>query len=70
VTGRKLTDLKMTYHHQTEMAVLVSLHGVRGEAEWLPKSAIEVDVDYDELVPGKKVEVTLPVDLAIEKGLA
>ncbi|WP_407528403.1 hypothetical protein [Methylobacterium oryzisoli] len=60
-----LVDLTVRLHHETPMAVLVSLDGDRDEAVWLPKSAIEIEADA-----GKATHtVTLPEPLAIDKGL-
>jgi hypothetical protein len=61
----KLVDREVVPHHQTDRAVLVSLDGDRAKARWLPKSATEL-----ERVPRSTMyEITLPVDLAVEKGL-
>lgn len=61
----RLCDLEVTLHHETEKAVLVSLDGDKNKAVWLPYSAIEIVK-----TPRKNVYlVTLPQQLALEKGL-
>ena len=58
----KLTDVEMaTVVHQTEKAVLFRTDS--GKEVWLPKSRIEIDRS------GKYPVVTMPEDMAIEKGL-
>lgn len=64
---RELADLTLTFHHETDAAVLVSDDGDRDNAVWLPKSQIEMDNDNPR--EGDSVEVTLPYWLAKEKEL-
>jgi hypothetical protein len=61
----KLVDLEVVLHHQTDRAVLVSIDGDRANAKWLPKSAIEIE----QMPRSTTYEITLPIDLATEKGL-
>lgn len=64
---RDLTDLTLTFHAETDAAVLVSDDGDREKAIWLPKSQIELDDDNPS--EGDSVEVTLPFWLAKKEGL-
>lgn len=57
---RKLTTFEAAVKHETEMAVLIE-SAETGNEDWVPKSVIEVYED-----DGK---VTMPEDMAIEKGL-
>lgn len=62
-----LIDITVQRHHSTGRAILVSDDGDRSKAVWLPLSRIEVAP-----VGGRSsniVEITLPIDLAQEKGL-
>ena len=57
-------DLMVHVHHRTDKAVLVSDDGDRKGAVWLPLSAIEI-----EELPGGITQITLPEQLALDKGL-
>lgn len=62
-----LIDITVQWHHSTDRAILVSDDGDCSKAVWLPLSRIEVAP-----VGGRSssiVEITLPIDLAQEKGL-
>ena len=59
-----LVDLELYLHHETEKAVLVSDAGDREKAVWLPKSVIEIWERSRSVI-----SVTVPEQLAIEKGL-
>lgn len=61
-----IVDLELMIHQQTPAAVLVSDDGDRNRAVWLPKKRVEFD-EKREL--GKAQIVSMPEDLAIEKGL-
>ena len=56
-------DIEGMVHHQTEKAVLFSTDGNRSNAEWLPKSQIEVEDQHPIWT------ITLPEQLALDKGL-
>lgn len=64
-----LIDLAIFIHHETkagkpgEGAILVSDEGERQRADWLPKSAVEIERKIN------ATTVTMPECLAIEKGL-
>ena len=58
-----IVDIEGAIHHRTEKAVLFSISGDRDDAEWLPLSVIEIDDSGDPVV------VTLPEQIAIDKGL-
>jgi hypothetical protein len=60
-----LVDLTVEIVHETAAAVLVH-DGDQTKAVWLPKSAVEIE--RDEPRPGLAT-ITLPENLAIEKGL-
>lgn len=65
-----LTDIEVEVHHETEKGLLVSLDGEKENAQWLPKSLIEVEFDASALYKRRGIAVvTLPVRLAKEKGL-
>lgn len=65
-----LTDIEVEVHHETEKAILVSLDGEKENAQWLPKSKVEIEFDASTLRKRRRVAVvTLPVGLAKEKGL-
>ena len=55
-------DLKLTFHHETDRAILVSEDGDRESGVWLPKSQIEYDEDSYE--DGDEISVTIPEWLA------
>jgi len=63
----RLVDLEVFVHHDRPKAVLVSLDGDRAKAAvWLPKEPVEFNGDVQVF---KTNEITLPEDLALEKGL-
>jgi len=64
MSRKQLTDIDVHLHHETDLAWLVSTDGDRANAVWLPKSAVEMNQKY-----GFSYELTLPTDLATEKGL-
>lgn len=59
-----LTDIEVHVHHRTDKAVLVSLDGNRQKGQWLPLSAVEIEMTEKNLAT-----VTLPESLATERGL-
>jgi hypothetical protein len=59
-----LIDLEVFIHHETDLAVLVSLDA-DSEKIWLPKSRIEINGRRG----GRIADITLPERLAIEKGI-
>jgi len=59
-----LVDLEMQIHHETDGAVLASDDGIRDNAVWLPKSAIEMGPGVDRFVT-----ITMHEQFAIDKGL-
>lgn len=61
-----LTDVEVMIHHATDKAVLVSADDNRDAAVWLPKSQIELE---EKPIAGRAQIITLPENLAIEKGL-
>ena len=61
-----LTDIEVMIHFQTDKALLVSTDGTRELAVWLPKSSCECE---EPVVIGKAQIITLPEQLAVEKGL-
>lgn len=73
-----LTDISCAFHHQTELAVLISIDGDESKAQWIPKSRCEVE-HHNSFIRGrrkdgssvgcKSVTVTLSQKLAKEKGL-
>lgn len=63
-----VVDLSVFIHYQTDKAYLVSDDGDRENAVWLPKSVVEIEPGMENSV-GIPVGITLPEDLAIEKGL-
>lgn len=70
-----LVDIDMALHVDRPAAVLVSLHGDRTAAVWLPKSQIEVLMNgpietKKHGVAAQPCTVTLPQWLAKEKGIA
>lgn len=62
---RKLVDLTLHPHAETEKALLVSENGDKSKAVWLPKTQIEFEGNSRT----GYVEVTLPEWLAQDKGL-
>lgn len=66
IVAKELTDIEVVIHHQTEMAYLVSTTGQERNAQWVPKSATEVD---EASRRGAWVTITLPERMAIDKGL-
>lgn len=62
MTRSNIIDLTVELRRETEKAVLVT---DGGDAVWLPRSQIEIDLTDD----GKAHVVTLPEWLASEKGL-
>lgn len=58
-------DLEMCLHAETDLAIYVSDDGDNDNAVWLPRSQVEFTHDGNEF----DVVVTMPVRLAIEKGL-
>lgn len=60
----KLFDASFMFIRETEKAICVTEDGGKTE-HWLPKSQIEYDLRAD-----NSVEVTMPIWLASEKGLA
>lgn len=60
---KQLFDASFTLVAETDLAILVTEDGGKTK-HWLPKSQIEYEIT------GESVEVTLPVWLAREKGLA
>lgn len=58
----ELTDIEVIVHHETALAILVSLTE-DSERVWLPLSAVEIERK------GRTAEIALPERLAIEKGL-
>lgn len=68
VSGRSnLVDLEVFLHYERPKAILVSTDGKRDKAKWLPKEAI--DCSQVEGREGSWGEISLPQDLAEEKGL-
>lgn len=59
-----LCTIKVWFHYERPLAILVSLDGDRRAAVWLPKGPVDYDGDL-----GHWMEITLPEDLAKEKGL-
>jgi hypothetical protein len=59
----RIIDIEGMVHNQTEKAILFSNDGNRANAVWLPLSQIEVGYAHPIWV------VTLPEQLALEKGL-
>lgn len=62
-----VTDIDVHLHITTELAVLVSKTGDRDAAEWLPIWLVQITHDT---VNRARATLTLPVSLAIERGLA
>ena len=68
LAGQNLHDMVVFVHKETDKAVLVSEDDDRAGAVWIPKSQIEIE-------PKGKIngvlfhDLTLPVWLAIDKGL-
>lgn len=60
----ELVDIEVTIHAETDLAILVSDDGDKGNAVWLPKSQIEIEKS------GKTYVVTMPEWLADDKGLS
>lgn len=73
-----LAEIDVVIHHGTDRAVLVSIDGTEARAQWLPRSAIEIEhkpgfVNGTKR-SGQKVQlsiatVMLPMPMAREKGL-
>lgn len=63
-----ITDIDMLWMAQTEKAVCLAEHET-AEPVWLPKSRIEIDMEGRAEIRGTRCVVTLPIQLAIEKGL-
>ncbi len=61
-----IIDIDVVFHHQTDKAILVAVDE-ETEPVWLPKS--QVEIEDDDLIRGFLVCVTLPEQLALEKGL-
>jgi hypothetical protein len=59
-----LIDVLVEKHAETEKAVLVSETGDKDDAEWLPKSQIEIEPSTKK----GQFTVTMPEWLAKEKG--
>ena len=59
-----LIDIAMVEHHRTARALLASDDGDSRTAVWLPLSRIEIEPQRD-----GTVIVTMPEDLAVQKGL-
>lgn len=59
-------ELTLSFHRETEKAILVSETGKAADAVWLPKSQIS----YEEDPQGFKCIVEVPEWLCIEKGFA
>jgi hypothetical protein len=62
--SKKPVDIEGVIHRETEKAVLVSDTGDPKDAKWLPLSQIEIEFGKSDVVT-----ITLPEELAIEKGL-
>jgi hypothetical protein len=62
-----ITDVELYLHYERPMAILVSTDGERKTAVWLPKK--DLDWGGGELVAGRTYEITMPEQLAIDKGL-
>ena len=60
-----LVDIAGVQHAETEKAILFSETAHRADAVWLPKSQIEISYDGSR----NFVTVTMPEQLAIDKGL-
>lgn len=71
--ARQIIELELWMHHQTEKAILVSVPGK--DRVWLPKSRVEFEergmnpTTKRQHDPETIVVVTLPEELATEKGL-
>lgn len=59
-----IVDVEVSVIAETERAIKVRPNFRKGEAVWLPKSAVEID-----RVVGGEATISLPEALAIEKGL-
>lgn len=59
-----LHDIEVHLHHETEKAWLVSTDGYRENAQWIPKSAAEMQQKVSRIYI-----LTAPEPLLIEKGL-
>lgn len=64
-----LTDILVTKHAETKLAILVSDDGVEKNAIWLPKSQIEIAPNPATGGSRAIVLVTLPEWLALTKNL-
>jgi len=73
-----LTNIDVVIHHGTEKALLVSIDGVESHAQWLPRSAIDVENKpgfvtatkrNGQLIQCAHAMIVIPVNLAKEKGL-
>ena len=68
--GRKLIDLEMLVHHETDGAFIASATGERKDAVALPKSVVDVEWRLARRELPARAVLTMPEWLAIEKGLA
>lgn len=59
--ARQLADVECEVVHSTEAAV--KLRSDKGEA-WVPRKAVEIDDDDPD-----NIVVTMPMSMAVEKGL-
>lgn len=73
-----LHDLDLVLHHETDLAIKVSVDGAEARAVWFPKSRVEIfrgNLDTrgtrstGQLVRLPVITVTMPERLAREKGL-
>lgn len=64
MTKSDIIDVEVTVHWETEKAYLISSSGLNCEAEWVPKSRVEM-----EHKGGNLYEVTLPEGLAVALGI-
>lgn len=70
MTGNSdLTDVMVTVHAETKLAILVSDDGDERRAVWLPKSQVEIAPNPATGGSRAIVLVTLPIWLAENKGL-
>jgi len=59
-----VVDLHVCLHHETDGAYKVSLTGEDEDTVWVPKSAVEM-----ERLGGTQYEMTIPEQMAVDKGL-
>jgi len=73
-----LTNIDVVIHHGTEKALLVSIDGMESRAQWLPRSAIDIEHKPGFVTATKRngqiiqcahAMIVIPVNLAKEKGL-